>query len=383
MPPRKKSSQKGKQRADEEKPWVDPPYVVWMKAQEAKGAARPRIANEAADAPRPSAPYIAHDEDGAAENIDADSDVDSDELEEIVSSSDSEADSDNSDADESEDGDDEDGDATTRAAAGRKRPRRKSRAKTDNNYNTEWAPEELVELAAARWNTRDDIKALKGKQGSQYWKKLRKHMKKANPGWDRESEPMKQAWKRIMADYRKLARKDMGSGNKATKKPRWWEYVLNLKHGTAAVRPHVVDGGGAGVTDVDPNAYIPGPNDDSSGPSGTPAPMAAASGAGTPGKTTRRRVDETATMGGARMISDTIVACTKEGLQQLNQMAQFVVAAMTLAAHGLPPPASAARPENATADGNGRPLHPPTQRPLFSAPETRNDANPGPSTQPL
>ncbi|CAI5956114.1 unnamed protein product [Closterium sp. NIES-64] len=322
MPPRKKSSQKGKQRADEEKPWVDPPCVVWIKAQEAKGAARPRIANEAADAPGPSAPYIAHDEDGAAENIDTDSDVDSDELEEIVSSSEIEADSDNSDADESEDGDDEDGDATTRAAAGRKRPRRKSRAKMDNNYNTEWAPEEL-------------------------------------------------------------ARKDMGSGNKATKKPRWWEYVQNLKHGTAAVRPHVVDSGGAGVTDVDPNAYIPSPNDDSAGPSGTPAPMAAASGAGTPGKTPRRRVDETATMGGARLISDTIVACTKEGLQQLNQMAQFVVAAMTLAAHGVPPPASAARPKNATADGNGRPLHPPTQRPLFSAPETRNDANPGPSTQPL
>ncbi|CAI5465774.1 unnamed protein product [Closterium sp. Yama58-4] len=344
----------------------------------------------------PQAKYIAHDEDGQAENVAADTDVDSDDLEEILSSSDSESDSDNSGDDESDDADDDRNDATARKKVGRKRRRGKSASKKGPSYNMEWSEEELVELAAACWYTRDDIKACKGKQGSQYWKRLRKHMKKANPDWDRESGAMQHAWKRIMADYRKYARADTGSGNKATKKPKWWGYVQNLKHGTAAVRPHVVDGGGAGETNVDPNAHIPGPQAYDAGPSAaspsqprqpTPVPLADGSGAGTPGRTPRRRVDETATMGGARLISDTIVACTKEGLQQLNQMAQYVVAAMTLAAHVVPPPANAAPPGTAPAN-----TQPPesgvtgeatrTARTLFTAPEQPNDTQQGPPTQP-
>ncbi|CAI7864371.1 unnamed protein product [Closterium sp. NIES-53] len=78
---------------------------------------------------------------------------------------------------------------------------------------------------------------------------------------------MQHDWKRIMAEYRKYARADMGSGNKATKKPKWWGYVQNLKHGTATVRPHVVDGDGAGETNVDPNVHIPGPQAYSASPS--------------------------------------------------------------------------------------------------------------------
>ncbi|CAI7835415.1 unnamed protein product [Closterium sp. NIES-53] len=230
-----------------------------MKSRQSQGASNPRIANEAADSPRPTSQYIAHDEYGQAENVAAYTDVDSDDLDQILTSSESEADSDNSDDEESDDGDDDRNDATARKKGGRKRRRGKSASKKDQSYNTEWSDEELVELAAACWYTRDEIKAMKGKQGSQYWKKLRKLMKKANPAWDRESGAMQHAWKRIMAEYRKYARADMGSGNKATKKPKWWGYVQNLKHGTAAVHPHVVDGGGAGETNVDPNAHIPGP----------------------------------------------------------------------------------------------------------------------------
>ncbi|CAI5965337.1 unnamed protein product [Closterium sp. NIES-65] len=396
MPPRKSRSQKGKQKADEEEPWVDPPYVAWMKEQEAQGASRPRIKNLAADGPGSTSQYIAHDEDGPAENVDADTDVDSEDLDEILSSSESETDSDNSDDDESENGDDDRRDPSDRKKGGRKRRRGKKAVNKARNYNTEWSKEELVELAAAMWNTRDDIKATQGKQGSQYWRKLRKHMKEANEDWDRESEAMKHAWKRIMAMYRKLARADMGSGNKATQKPKWWGYVQNLKHGTAAVRPHVTDGGGAGETHVDPNAYIPGPQAGHAGPSaagpsrsgqGTPVPLAEGSGAGTPGRTPRRRVDETATMGGARLISDTIVACTKEGLQQLNQMAQYVVAAMTLAAHVVPPPSAAARPDTAPAhpqqperDSAGEARG--TARTLFAVPGQPSDTPRAPPTQP-
>ncbi|CAI5527216.1 unnamed protein product [Closterium sp. Naga37s-1] len=169
-----------------------------------------------------------------------------------------------------------------------------------------------------------------------------------------------------------------------------------MKHGTASVRPHVVDGGGARETNVDPNAHIPGPNADGAGPSaagpgttggGTPVSLADGSDAFSPGRTPRRRVDETATMGGARLISDSLVACTKEGLLQLNQMAQYVVAAMTLAAHVVPPPSTATRP--GTEPANPQPAENEargeargTARSLFTAPDQPDVTTRAPPTQP-
>ncbi|CAI5463811.1 unnamed protein product [Closterium sp. Yama58-4] len=244
----------------------DPPYVAWMKEQKKQGKQPPsikrlaKVKRDFAGASTSGGSRLAYEEG-------ADTDVSDDDLEEIVSESDSEADSENykegsdDDDDESDAGEEGSGDdRSTRASKKEKRPKPSSNKK-------QWSDAELTSLAAAKWVTKDDLKAMQDKQGSQYWKKLRAHIVEAEPDWNRDEGQMSNAWKRLEKKYFKTKRGESESGAKAVKKKPWWEYVYNMKH-SAKAKAHALDGGGAATVDVDAYAPVPGTNDRE--PSGTP-----------------------------------------------------------------------------------------------------------------
>ncbi|CAI7822749.1 unnamed protein product [Closterium sp. NIES-53] len=166
MPPRRSARGKGKETLSGDEPTEDPPYVAWMKEQEKQGKPSPsikRIAKakrDSAGASTSSGPRHDDDETGA------DTDVSDDELEEIVSESDSDADSDNYKAgsdDEEEDSDGaEEGSGDDRSTC---RSKKEKRPPATRNKRV-WSDAELTSLAAAHWNTKDDLKAMQGKQGS-------------------------------------------------------------------------------------------------------------------------------------------------------------------------------------------------------------------------
>ncbi|CAI7770446.1 unnamed protein product [Closterium sp. NIES-54] len=251
MPPKKqKPSRKGKEKADDDKPWEDPPYVQWMKEEQERGRNRGKIKHEHATRRDGLGPSSARS-DGTDSSDGGDTDISSDELEEIVSSCGSDSDSDNlqaaSGSDKVESALEPDA-----SEAGPSNGKRKRSSKTKRR----WTNEELTALAAAKWYTREDLKQMRGKQGNQYWKKLRAHMKKSGTKWTRNSTAMQHAWKRMEAEYRDTLRNNGTSGRKPKRKKPWFEYVYLLKRIPANVKPHVVEGRGAGETHVDPQAPL-------------------------------------------------------------------------------------------------------------------------------
>ncbi|CAI5498767.1 unnamed protein product [Closterium sp. Naga37s-1] len=190
MPPRRSARSKGKEKLSDDERMEDPPYVAWMKEQQKQGKPSPSIKciakakHDSAGASTSSGPGHDNDETGG------DTDVSDDELEEIVSESDSDADSDNYKAGSDNEEEVSDGaevgsgdDRSTRRSKKEKRPPAKRNKRV-------WSDAELTSLAAARWNTKDDLKAMQGKQGSQYWKKLRAHMVERDATWDRDEGQM-------------------------------------------------------------------------------------------------------------------------------------------------------------------------------------------------
>ncbi|CAI6005540.1 unnamed protein product [Closterium sp. NIES-65] len=258
MPPRRSTRSKGKETASDDEPMADPPYVVWLKEQKKQGKSPPSIKRisktkrDSAAASTSGASRLAY-EDGA------DTDVSDDDLEEIVSESESDDDSgndkDTTDDEEGEsDGEGSRHDRSTRASKKEKRPKPSSNKR-------KWSDAELTTLAAAKWTTKDDLKAMQGKQGSQYWRKLHAHIVEGEPGWNRDEGQMSNAWKRLEKLYFKTKRGESASGGKAVKKKPWWEYVYNLKKHSAKAKPHALDGGGAASVDVAAYATVPGSND--------------------------------------------------------------------------------------------------------------------------
>ncbi|CAI5525951.1 unnamed protein product [Closterium sp. Naga37s-1] len=296
MPPRRSARGKGKEKLSDDEPMEDPPYVAWMKEQQKQGKPSPsikRIAKakrDSAGASTSSGP--GHDDDETR----ADTDVSDDELEEIVSESDSDADSDNYKAgsdDEEEDSDGaEEGSGDDRST---RRSKKEKRPPATRNKRV-WSDAELTSLAAARWNTKDDLKAMQGKQGSQYWKKLRAHMVERDATWARDEGQMSNAWKRLEKKYLKTKWSETQSGGKAIKKKPWWDYVYHLKKHSAKANAHALDGGGAANVDV-------------------PA-----------------RIDETATMATAKLVSDAIHSSNAMALRQLQDSTRLLVSAMNMAA---------------------------------------------------
>ncbi|CAI5513009.1 unnamed protein product [Closterium sp. Naga37s-1] len=186
---------------------------------------------------------------------------------------------------------------------------------------------------------------------------------------------MSMAWKRIEKEYLDTQRKEGTSGEKAIKKKPWWDYVYHLRKHSAKAKAHALDGGGAATINVDAYASVPAQNDPQS--SGAPSP-ARARGArlqpSTPGVTPpakRRRIEETATMAAAKLVSEAINSTNASTLRQLQDSTQLLVTAMHMAAlqAGLrlqipnppapdaapptsPPPAQPGAEGDATMDGS-------------------------------
>ncbi|CAI5970126.1 unnamed protein product [Closterium sp. NIES-64] len=248
MPPRRSTRGKGKDRFSDDEPMEDPPYVAWMKEQKKQGK------------PSPSAKHMAKAKRDSAG-------------------------------------------ASTSGGA---------RRDYDDGADTDWSDAELATLAAARWNTKDDLKAMQGKQGSQYWMKLRAHIVEGDASWNRDEGQMSNEWKRLEKKYLKTKRGEGQSGGKAIKKKSWWEYVYNLKKHLAKAKAHAPDGGGAATVDVPAYAVVPGTTEhETSGPS---------------------RVYETATMAAAKLVSDAINSTNANVVCQLQDSTQTLVAVMNMVA---------------------------------------------------
>ncbi|CAI5482985.1 unnamed protein product [Closterium sp. Yama58-4] len=268
MPPRRSSRGKGKEKVSDDEPIDDPPYVAWMKEQQKQGKSSPsikrmsKIVRESADTS--ASRGTRHDD----ADTGAETDVSDDDLEEIVSESDSDSGSENYKV--GSDDDEEDTDGGEEGSGDNRTNRRKKTvdpppAKPGNKR--QWSDAELTSLAAARWNTKDDLKAMQGKQGSQYWQKLRAHMVEKDKNWDRDEGQMSNVWKRLEKKYMKTKRGEGKSEGKAIKKKSWYEYVYHLRKHSAKAKPHALDGGGAANIDVPAYATVPGSNDrENSGP---------------------------------------------------------------------------------------------------------------------
>ncbi|CAI5978658.1 unnamed protein product [Closterium sp. NIES-64] len=151
----------------------------------------------------------------------ADTDVSDDDLEEIVSEPDSDADSADYKRGSEEDEEDTDGGDDGSGDERSTRPSKKEQRALASRNKRVWSEAELTSLLAAHWNTKDDLKAMQGKKGSQYWKKLRAHMLEKDKNCDRDEGQMSNAWKRLEKKYLKTKRGEGQSGGKAKQKKSW------------------------------------------------------------------------------------------------------------------------------------------------------------------
>ncbi|CAI5505999.1 unnamed protein product [Closterium sp. Naga37s-1] len=104
-----------------------------------------------------------------------------------------------------------------------------------------WTPEELTELAAAMWMAKDDFDSMKGKQGAQFWKKLRRVMRIANPTWRRPSKAMSKQWPRLKQRMDEIFAEENTTRIEPQPRPEWFQYVDNWWNANMAPNPHVVD----------------------------------------------------------------------------------------------------------------------------------------------
>ncbi|CAI5960917.1 unnamed protein product [Closterium sp. NIES-64] len=197
MPPRRSSRGKGKEKVSDDEKTPDPPYVAWMKEQQKQGKPSPSIKRMAKAVRETAGASSSRSSRHDYPDTGADTDVSDDDLEEIVSESDSDADSADYKLGSEEDEEDTDGGDDGSGDERSTRPSKKEHRAPASRNKRVWSDAELTSLAAARWNTKDDLKAMQGKQGSQYWRKLRAHMLEKDKNWDRDEGQMSNAWKRL------------------------------------------------------------------------------------------------------------------------------------------------------------------------------------------
>ncbi|CAI7806981.1 unnamed protein product [Closterium sp. NIES-54] len=123
----------------------------------------------------------------------------------------------------------------------------------------EWSLKESTILVAARWFTKDELQQMIGKQGSQYWLRLCKHIKLQHPHWSRNATACTCQWKRLKALWKHVSKGDSASGGATVINPPWWEWMVLFYKDTAAADPHALDGGGSDDVTVDPGLNIPKP----------------------------------------------------------------------------------------------------------------------------
>ncbi|CAI5935822.1 unnamed protein product [Closterium sp. NIES-65] len=276
-----KASKKG-MASGSDAPVVDHPYVAWMKKRQAEGDRRGRLRSECAET-RDGEPFGDPDNQPSkapAEDNEASSSFDRKEFD-AFESSDSEADSD---------------------------------ASLDTPENDFDGADEDNEIADEGPVAADDIGTSAPKRGGERPKKKRKvwHIRKANKNWVRKSEAIKQQWKRMEREFKEINDALNVSGNANIVRPPWFTYMEDLRAGSAAVDPHVVDGGGAVKDHADPNATMEPPS------IATATQQVPVVREQNPQPIRSKRVAESATMTGAKLVADTLKACNQEGLAKLD-----------------------------------------------------------------
>ncbi|CAI5513413.1 unnamed protein product [Closterium sp. Naga37s-1] len=186
---------------------------------------------------------------------------------------------------------------TKTAAKGGEPPR--AAAKTRNLHPVKrsvWSPRENTIFVAARWFMKDELGPLLGKQGSQYWARLARHLEKENPGWVRGVNALQKQWRNLVNMYKQIKKGEKASGKGAVCKPHWYPYMALFQNNKAVGNPHAVDGGGAAHVNV---------------PCGDAVPSTSAPCTSTPTFT------ETATMAAAKLVCETIKGCHSDAMSRL------------------------------------------------------------------
>ncbi|CAI7748302.1 unnamed protein product [Closterium sp. NIES-54] len=187
MAPRRKRAAVTPTIAEEEVkvPKVDTPFVAWMKEQEAAGIRKGRLvsvtdhrAPHVTTASAMFSPSV--DGGGIGTDVDNDNYDGLDAADNVDSDIDTYYDSDGyTGADVVDDTEGRDTPAEE-AGSSRKGKRKVAHGRSKKSH---WSEEELTEFAAAMWFCKDDFDKMKGKQGAQPWKKLRRVLRDANPKW--------------------------------------------------------------------------------------------------------------------------------------------------------------------------------------------------------
>ncbi|CAI5500433.1 unnamed protein product [Closterium sp. Naga37s-1] len=147
---------------------------------------------------------------------------------------------------------------TKTAAKGGEPPR--AAAKTRNLHPVKrsvWSPRENTIFVAARWFMKDEVGPLLGKQGSQYWARLARHLEKENPGWVRGVNALQKQWRNLVNMYKQIKKGEKASGKGAVCKPHWYPYMALFQNNKAVGNPHAVDGGGAAHVNVPCGFAVP------------------------------------------------------------------------------------------------------------------------------
>ncbi|CAI5489728.1 unnamed protein product [Closterium sp. Naga37s-1] len=174
---------------------------------------------------------------------------------------------------------------TKTAAKGGEPPR--AAAKNRNLHPVKrsvWSHRESTIFVAARWFMKDELGKLLGKQGSQYWARLVRHLEEENSGWVRGVNALQKQWRNLVSMYKQISKGERASGKGAVCKPPWYPYMELYQNNKAVGNPHAVDGGGAAH--------------------GTPTSK-------------RPRVAETATMAAAKLVCETIKGCHSDAMNRL------------------------------------------------------------------
>ncbi|CAI5473574.1 unnamed protein product [Closterium sp. Yama58-4] len=257
MPPRKKNARRNANVAPQEpvEPRPDPPFVAWKKQQEANGMTRVRLVGVTDTPPAiwtPCSSSAGPSPTGLGNISGAEDDAPTDGADEGESDDDSYCDSDGYTAADVVDDTAEDG-TDVRADKG------KRKVGTTPTKKQHWTEDELTELAAAMWMAKEDWDHLKGKQGAQPWKKIRRVIRIANPAWRRPSDAMAKQWMRLKNRLEEIGVAEGGTGGEPQQRPEWFEYVYNWWYANRAPDPHVVDEGGARNANAEPTAVRAAP----------------------------------------------------------------------------------------------------------------------------
>ncbi|CAI5486462.1 unnamed protein product [Closterium sp. Naga37s-1] len=357
MAPRKKRASRA-QAVEEQSPPAprpDPPFVVWMKQQMDMGISRLRLIG-VTDSQGTRRPGVSPNAEPTAVGL-GDAGPDEEEppipCEEDGAYSDDESYCD-SDGFTAADAVDDDGDEPVDP----RDPKGKRKASTSKPKKSHWTDDELTERAAAMWMAKGDWDNMKGKQGAQPWKKMRRVLRNTNPEWRRPSDAMAKQWTRLKLKMGDILTDEAQSGAVPIPKPDWFLYVYNFVHADRAPNPHVVDEGGARHANAQPTRTTAPLGNPDVGIEGTPPPTIPV----------RRRAMESPAYAGHLLVADTITRIMNERNSRQDAAFERLLAVLERMA---PAPSSKEPPATGgTASPGGRSGTTPSDGPPRSDPST-------------